>query len=351
MTVAARSERADRSPRPQAPRRAGSCCWAIRTPARRRCSIAFAACAPRRRTSPARRPTSTSAACRCSAGERRAGRRTIELVDLPGLYSLDSRPAGVARRHAVRSPATTARRPAARSSSPTRPTSRATCTWSASSRASGVPFVVALNMIDLAHRRGLSFDLDKPLARDRRAGRADRGAQRRRGRRSCWRRRCRRGLRAPADCRARCRRDAAGLPQSVEPRRTLEAWAETVVARERRRRPRGGRGERHAARPARRRRSPTRSSGCSSSIGVMAGLFWSIFAARHRADGPDRGDLRPPRRRFSRRTCRPARCATCWSAASSAASRARSSSCRRSACSSFSSRSSRTPAIWRARRS
>jgi ferrous iron transport protein B len=129
-----------------------------------------------------------------------------------------------------------------------------------------VPFVLALNMMDLARRRGLSFDLGRWRAPSaRRSCRSPRAAARGRGPARDARRRVStaRPARVPE------------IPRSG--RRALEAWAERMRRRERRRLRRARQRQRHASRPARRdvhasdrgfRHLPCR----------HGALFWTIFA-------------------------------------------------------------------------
>ena len=86
------------------------------------------------------------------------------------------RHAGGAHRAQPCSAAGAARRPTPSSSSSTPATCRATSCWSASCSRAARGWCVALNMIDLAARRGLAIDAARVVAPPRRAGRADGGA-------------------------------------------------------------------------------------------------------------------------------------------------------------------------------
>ncbi len=94
------------------------------------------------------------------------------------------RHARVARSPAPCSAARAVTRPMRSSSSSMRATCRATSCSSASCWRARRGSCVALNMVDLAARRGLVLDADGLARAARRAGRADRGAQRPRARRA-----------------------------------------------------------------------------------------------------------------------------------------------------------------------
>ena len=245
-----------------------------------------------------------------------AGARPLEVVDLPGLYSLeldlprvDRRGPGAHRRRAVPPAAAIVVADATN-------LSRHLMLVGELAR-QAVPFVVALNMIDLAHGRGLTFDLEKMSRRHRRAGGADRGAQRQGGRRADPAASL--GLRRAALSRGSEPAGRAGRPRPDRERRGApgargpRALGRDRRRRERRRRAGGGQRQRHGARPARRDLHPPdpRADHLSPRDGraVLGDL-----RRRQRADGPDRGDLRPTWAVSWRPGCRPARCATCSSA-------------------------------------
>ena len=154
----------------------------------------------------------------------------------------------------------------------------------------GLPVVVALNMVDLAQRRGLSLDAGAAVARTSavRSCRSSRGAAS--GSTGCAPRSAsvlpRHAARAERPLRRRRRRMDGDL---IEPGPT------------RRRGQRGRRGggrvrRRHADRAARQgvHASGARAAACF--VGVMVGLFWTLFALATAADGSDRGDVRAARR-------------------------------------------------------
>ncbi len=189
---------------------------------------------------------------RARSGKIRAGGgRGVEVVDLPGLYASDStcRNRRVAATGARAAPAESRKPDAAIVVVDATQPRRATSVWSASCSPAACPFVVALNMIDLAQRRGLSFDLGAARRATRRAGRADR-------------------RRAAARASTSCSRPSSGELRGADPQRREGAAGERL-RRPRRPGPRRIVGEsvggararrqrrRHAARAARRGLHPS----------------------------------------------------------------------------------------------
>ena len=181
----------------------------------------------------------------------------------------------------------------------------------------GEPVVVALNMVDLAQRRGLTLDAAAPVAGDRLPGGADRRPARR-GDRSPDARS------SPACCRAARRKAPRGLGDDA----ALEAWADKAVAASVHRHRLG---RRHADAAPRRDVHPSDARHPRLRGGHGRHVLDAVRAGAA-ADGPDRGGVRPARRPGSTARCPKARYAISPPTGSSAASPARWCSCRRSAC-------------------
>ena len=179
------------------------------------------------------------------------------------------------------------------------------------------PVVVALNMVDLAQRRGLTLDRRGAVAGDRLPGGADRRPPRR-GRRSA----------APPIVAGVLKRGESHTPLGLAGDQALEAWADKAVAASVTGIGSGG-------------DSLTQRLDEAFTHPILGILVFAGGDGRHvldavragaAADGPDRSGLRAARRRGSTRRCPPAPSATSPPTASSAASPARRCSCRRSAC-------------------
>ena len=228
---------------------------------------------------------------------------TLEVVDLPGLYSLKlDLPESTVAANAVAGHA--GARPAA-----------AIVVADATNLSRHLMLVGELDARGGAVRRRPQHDRPRPppwpllrpredVAGDRRAGRSDRRAERQ-------------GHRPTAGRPARGVRRARDSCVDGAARPGLRGGAR-AVGRDRRRRERwryrcGGELERHAARPPRRdlHSSDRRSGHLPPRHG---GALLGDLRRRQRPDGPDRGDLLEPGRLPRGPACRPARCATSWSA-------------------------------------
>ena len=180
------------------------------------------------------------------------------------------------------------------------------------------PVIVALNMVDIAQRRGLSLDASMLSAATGMSGRADRGAARSRTSSACrrWPR--------PRSCN-RVRLTDGGA--ASEP---LDQWADLLVEDERERR---GRGDGHAHRASRQdvhASSPRRARVRRGDGGHVL----DAVRARDDPDGSDRGDVCVAGELVGRDAAGRAGSRSRRRTGSSAASREPSCSCRRSACSS-----------------
>ena len=212
---------ARRAPRPPSPgARAASRSSATRTPARPRSSTGCAARAPRPRTFPARRPRRASAARRWPASSRCV---QAEIVDLPGVYRLSLNAPESAICRDVLLGEGLYRKPDAVVVVVDACNLTRNLVLVGELLAFDEPVVVALNMVDLAQRRGLTPRRRALAARARlsRSCRSSRAAARASTRCGGRRRRARARRVAPADRPAT--RDRGARP----------TWADSAVAAQR----------------------------------------------------------------------------------------------------------------------
>ncbi len=249
-----------------------------------------------------RAPPRTCGSAGCSAAR---GAAPVEVVDLPGLYSLDlDLPESRVARQALEGTRLEPRRRRGRGGRRHQPGPPSATGRRARARRPPLPGGAQHDRPRAAPRTLLR---PRPAGRGaRRAGRRRLGAARR-GDGPAARRRSTPASPRPAPRASRAARRSAGDE-------ALETWAEQVVI--------ASVGGAHALGRPGDTVSDRLDVAFTHPVARPADLprgdgrpVLDAVRARHRADGPDRGDLRAPRRLARSAACRRARCATCWSAA------------------------------------